>query len=99
MKPAFSKVINVSVPAALRTAFLLFRPDVAQRASKIISTIINSKILPRFDSFSGGKLNFPPSSPSDSNPMAPDPTGVLHTSRYFSVTRLLNYFLNIKTSS
>lgn len=39
-------------------------------------------------------------SPSESNPMAPDHTGVwLHTSRYFSATRLLNYFLNIKTSS
>lgn len=38
--------------------------------------------------------------PSESNPMAPDHTGVLlHTSRYFSVTRLLNYFLNLKTSS
>lgn len=38
---ALSKFINVSVPAALRTAFLLFRPDVAQRASKITSTVIN----------------------------------------------------------
>lgn len=98
MKAAFSKVINVSVPAALRTAFLLFRPDVAQRASKIISTIINSKILPRFDS-SAGKTEFF-FSPSESSPMAPDHTGVLlHTSRYFSATRLLNYFLNNKTSS
>lgn len=47
VQAAFSKVMNVSVPAALRTALLLFRPAVAQCASKKkkkkkIPTMINS---------------------------------------------------------
>lgn len=52
------EVINVSVPAALSTALLLFRLDVAQCASKLISTIINSKLLQWALNPRRGKLNF-----------------------------------------